>query len=130
MAHSFNRHVKICTEADLANAQRIAWKLYRPEPRQPTRTKTGYGGATLEDLAADSAMEIGLLPRLAREKFTQVGNAAGVGVARMLASTAERKLAREIAARCAYVELSTNPQFQKRFMKNIGFSSLAGERAS
>lgn len=36
MAHSFNRHVKICTEADLANAQRIAWKLYRPEPRQPT----------------------------------------------------------------------------------------------
>ena len=29
----------------------------------------------------DSAMEIGLLPRLAREKFAQVGNAAGVGVA-------------------------------------------------
>ncbi|MCB1819605.1 MAG: hypothetical protein H6961_11645 [Chromatiaceae bacterium] len=51
MAHSFNRHVKICTEADLANAQRIAWKLYRPEPRQPTRTKTGYGGATLEECA-------------------------------------------------------------------------------
>ncbi|MCB1545953.1 MAG: DUF4445 domain-containing protein [Methylobacteriaceae bacterium] len=78
----------------------------------------------------DSAMEIGLLPRLAREKFAQVGNAAGVGVARMLASTAERKLAREIAARCAYVELSTNPQFQKRFMKNIGFSGHREERAS
>ncbi|MCB1534279.1 MAG: DUF4445 domain-containing protein [Rhodoblastus sp.] len=78
----------------------------------------------------DSAMVIGLLPRLPRERFAQVGNAAGVGVTRMLASTAERELAREIAARCAYVELSTDPQFQKRFMKNIGFSSLAGERAS
>ena len=78
----------------------------------------------------DSAMEIGLLPRLPREKFAQVGNAAGVGVARMLASTAERRLARKIAARCAYVELSTNPQFQKRFMKNIGFSGHREERAS
>jgi uncharacterized 2Fe-2S/4Fe-4S cluster protein (DUF4445 family) len=71
-----------------------------------------------------------LLPRLPREKFAQVGNAAGVGVARMLASTEERRVAREIATRCAYVELSTNPQFQKRFMKNIGFSGFREERAS
>ncbi|MCB9997487.1 MAG: DUF4445 domain-containing protein [Methylobacteriaceae bacterium] len=78
----------------------------------------------------DSAMAIGLLPRLAREKFVQVGNAAGVGIARMLASTVERELAREIAARCAYVELSTDPQFQKRFMKNIRFSNFTEERAS
>ena len=78
----------------------------------------------------DSAMDIGLLPRLPREKFAQVGNAAGVGVARMLASTEERRVAREIATRCAYVELSTNPQFQKRFMKNIGFSGFREERAS
>lgn len=77
-----------------------------------------------------SAMDIGLLPRLPREKFAQVGNAAGVGVARMLASTEERRVAREIATRCAYVELSTNPQFQKRFMKNIGFSGFREERAS
>ena len=78
----------------------------------------------------DSAIDIGLLPGLSLEKFAQVGNAAGVGVARMLASTAERSLAREIAARCAYVELSTNPQFQRRFMKNIGFSGFREERAS
>lgn len=77
-----------------------------------------------------SAMDVGLLPRLSREKFAQVGNAAGVGIARMLASTAERDLAAAIAARCAYVELSTNPQFQKRFIGNIGFSSIGEERPS
>ncbi len=69
-----------------------------------------------------SAIAIGLLPPLPLERFAQVGNAAGVGVARMLASTAERARAKEIAARCRYVELSTHPQFQMRFMKNIGFA--------
>ncbi len=71
----------------------------------------------------DSAIVAGLLPRLDRHKFAQVGNAAGVGITRMLASTHERRLAAEIAARCAYVELSTNPNFQKRFIKNIGFEA-------
>lgn len=75
-----------------------------------------------------SAADIGLVPPLSREKFEQVGNAAGVGVARMLVSTRERDLARAIAARCAYVELSTNPGFQKRFMKNIGFEAARKER--
>jgi uncharacterized 2Fe-2S/4Fe-4S cluster protein (DUF4445 family) len=69
-----------------------------------------------------SAMAIGLLPPLPRERYVQVGNAAGVGVARMLASTAERARATEIAARCRYVELGALPQFQNRFMKNIGFA--------
>ena len=73
-----------------------------------------------------NAVAIGLLPPLPLERIAQVGNAAGVGVARMLASTAERARAAEIAARCRYVELNTHPQFQKRFMENIGFAEVAG----
>jgi uncharacterized 2Fe-2S/4Fe-4S cluster protein (DUF4445 family) len=69
-----------------------------------------------------SAIAIGLLPPLPLERYAQVGNAAGAGVARMLASTAERALATEIAARCRYVELGAQPQFQQRFLKNIGFA--------
>jgi uncharacterized 2Fe-2S/4Fe-4S cluster protein (DUF4445 family) len=69
-----------------------------------------------------NAIAIGLLPPLPLERYAQVGNAAGVGVARMLASTAERARAKEIAARCRYVELGALPQFQSRFMKNIGFA--------
>jgi len=68
---------------------------------------------------------IGLLPPLPLARYAQVGNAAGVGVARMLASTVERERAAAIAARCRYVELNTHPQFQKRFMNNIGFAEDA-----
>jgi len=69
-----------------------------------------------------SARAIGLFPPLAPERFARVGNAAGVGITWMLASRAERAAARELAARCSYVELSTRPEFQKRFMKSIGFA--------
>jgi uncharacterized 2Fe-2S/4Fe-4S cluster protein (DUF4445 family) len=72
-----------------------------------------------------NAIAIGLLPPLPLARYAQVGNAAGVGVARMLASTVERERAVAIAARCRYVELNTHPQFQKRFMKNIGFAEDA-----
>ena len=74
-----------------------------------------------------SALDIGLLPDIPHDRFSQVGNAAGVGITRMLASGAERTAARHLAARCAYVELSTRPQFQKRFMQNIGFKAVREE---
>jgi len=75
-----------------------------------------------------SAIAIGLLPPLPLERYAQVGNAAGVGVARMLASTAERALATDIVARCRYVELSARPHFQERFMRNIGFAQEIDEQ--
>ena len=69
-----------------------------------------------------SAVEIGLFPDIPRERIRAVGNAAGVGVARMLASIDERRAASDLARRCRYVELSSAPDFQKRFMHNIGFA--------
>jgi uncharacterized 2Fe-2S/4Fe-4S cluster protein (DUF4445 family) len=39
----------------------------------------------------------------------------------MLASKGARAHAAEIASRCRYVELSTRAEFQKTFMRNIGF---------
>ncbi len=77
-----------------------------------------------------SALRIGMLPDLARGRISQVGNAAGVGITRMLASRAERAAARELAARCRYLELSARPQFQKRFMRNIGFEAPREDRVS
>ena len=82
-------------------------------------------GAFGQFIDIDNAVAIGLLPPLPLERFAQVGNAAGVGVARMLASTAERERAAEIASRCRYVELNTHPQFQERFIANIGFAEAA-----
>ena len=55
------------------------------------------GGAAVESLVL--LREIGLLPDLPRERFTQVGNAAGLGVQQMLASRTRRERARERLAK-------------------------------
>lgn len=69
-----------------------------------------------------SGIAIGLFPDLPSERFAQVGNAAGLGIRRMVASRRARARARAIATRCRYVELSTRGEFQSRFMRNIGFN--------
>ncbi len=69
----------------------------------------------------DSGVAIGLFPDLPRERFHQVGNAAGVGIRRMLASTFARTRAKTLAEECRYLELSSRSDFQKVFLKHIGF---------
>ncbi len=86
-------------------------------------------GAFGKYIDISSAISIGLTPDLPREKFAQVGNAAGAGVTRMLASAAERAAAKDLARRCLYMELSTRAGFQKRFLNNIGFHA-AREKTS
>jgi uncharacterized 2Fe-2S/4Fe-4S cluster protein (DUF4445 family) len=71
----------------------------------------------------DSAVRIGMLPDLPRERFRQVGNAAGLGVRSMLASLDVRRQAAALARRCRTVELSTRQDFQPVFLRNIGFRS-------
>lgn len=120
------RAVQLAKSAVRTGVDLLLERMELTEDRIDRFILAGAFGAYID---LDSAMDVGLLPRLSREKFAQVGNAAGVGIARMLASRAERALASDIAARCEYVELSTNSQFQKRFMKNIGFSYSREERA-
>jgi len=71
----------------------------------------------------ESGISIGLFPDLPRERFRQVGNAAGVGIRRMLASVEARARAKELAATCRYIELSSRSDFQKVFLKHIGFQA-------
>ena len=74
-------------------------------------------------IAVDSGVATGLFPDLPRERFLQVGNAAGVGVRQMLSSRRARARATALAANCRYIELSTLAGFQKAFMKHIGFNA-------
>jgi uncharacterized 2Fe-2S/4Fe-4S cluster protein (DUF4445 family) len=67
-----------------------------------------------------SGIEIGLFPALPLERFSQVGNAAGVGVRMALVSAAVRERATVLAARCHHVELNSVPGFQKAFISRIG----------
>jgi uncharacterized 2Fe-2S/4Fe-4S cluster protein (DUF4445 family) len=66
-----------------------------------------------------SAIEIGMFPVLPLERFRQVGNAAGAGARQMLLSMKQRSLAKEIAKRVKYIELSTYPNFTNIFSKSL-----------
>lgn len=66
-----------------------------------------------------SAINIGLFPDLPPERFTQVGNAAGVGARMALISPAIRSRAAELATKCTHVELNSMPGFQKAFISRI-----------
>jgi uncharacterized 2Fe-2S/4Fe-4S cluster protein (DUF4445 family) len=62
-------------------------------------------------LDVDSALAVGMFPALPRERFQQVGNAAGVGAKMTLVSRRCRETAQSIAQRMEYIELTTHPRF-------------------
>jgi uncharacterized 2Fe-2S/4Fe-4S cluster protein (DUF4445 family) len=68
-----------------------------------------------------SAMRTGMFPTLPRERFKQVGNAAGVGARQMLVSLDKRREAEAIAGQIGYVELTTQAAFTPLFMQYLGF---------
>ena len=63
----------------------------------------------------DSAIAIELLPDLPRERFHQVGNAAGMGAKQALLSLIERERAHQLANEVEYIELTTDPRFSIQF---------------
>ncbi len=66
-------------------------------------------------LDVDSALAVGMFPPLPRERFVQVGNAAGIGAKLALVSRHCRRVAEEIARRVEYVELTTHPRFVEEY---------------
>jgi uncharacterized 2Fe-2S/4Fe-4S cluster protein (DUF4445 family) len=72
-------------------------------------------------LGVESSVEIGLLPRIPRERIRQVGNTAGVGAGLMLLSTVEREAAAALARSIGHVELSQQQGFRRRFARSQWF---------
>jgi uncharacterized 2Fe-2S/4Fe-4S cluster protein (DUF4445 family) len=60
-----------------------------------------------------STMAIAMLPRLPLDRFSEVGNAAGMDAKLALISRSQRARAGAIAGRVGYIELATWPQFAK-----------------
>ncbi|MBN1815079.1 MAG: DUF4445 domain-containing protein [Anaerolineae bacterium] len=72
-------------------------------------------------LDVDSAVAIGMFPPLPRERFVQVGNAAGMGAKMALVSRHCRQAAKEVARRVEYVELTTHPRFVEFYTAALMF---------
>ena len=69
----------------------------------------------------ESALRIGLLPRVALEKVHFVGNAAAIGAEMVLLSHECRELTTEIAGRIEYVETAGRADFQAVFTESLLF---------
>lgn len=81
-------------------------------------------GAFGSHLDLESAVTIGLLPRLPNARYRQVGNAAGVGAKMLLVSGSARARAREIAQRAQRVELKSYEGFNRLLARATRFPPL------
>jgi uncharacterized 2Fe-2S/4Fe-4S cluster protein (DUF4445 family) len=68
-----------------------------------------------------SAIRVGMLPSLPKERFRQVGNAAGRGAQHLLVSRERRTMAGDLARRVQYLELTTHGEFTNRFVAALSF---------
>jgi uncharacterized 2Fe-2S/4Fe-4S cluster protein (DUF4445 family) len=74
-------------------------------------------------ISIDSAVKIRLLPEIATQRITYVGNAAALGAQMALLSERERLRAFELAGRIEHVALATRPEFQEIFVDGMTFGS-------
>lgn len=75
-----------------------------------------------------SAISIGMLPPLPLQRFSQVGNAAGVGAKLGLISKTQRQMAVDIARRVNYVELTSYPGYPKVYANALRFAPATNWR--
>jgi uncharacterized 2Fe-2S/4Fe-4S cluster protein (DUF4445 family) len=72
-------------------------------------------------LDLQSGIDISMFPRLPKQRFTQVGNAAGAGARMALLSLAHRARAAQIARQVEYIELTAEKDFASVFAKALLF---------
>ena len=80
-------------------------------------------GAFGSYIRRESARDIGLLPGIALDKITPVGNAAGQGARAALLSQTRRAQALALPDLIEHVELSSRADFQSAFIEALSFSS-------
>ena len=70
----------------------------------------------------ESAVRVGMFPPLPRERFQQVGNAAGMGACDLLVSQAARAEASRLARQSAYLELTVHEGFQAAYLARMALT--------
>ena len=78
-------------------------------------------GAFGNHLRGQDVVALGLVPDVAPEKISFIGNAALSGAEAVLRSRHVRKKAERIARRMTYIELADRPDFQETFVEKMTF---------
>lgn len=69
----------------------------------------------------ESAMKIGMLPRIEKDKLHSIGNTALAGAAMMALDPEKRSVVRHLTHDCGYIELSGRSDFAAAFTENMSF---------
>lgn len=69
----------------------------------------------------ESAMKIGMLPRIEKDKLHSIGNTALAGAAMMALDPEKRGAVRQLTHDCSYIELSGRADFAAAFAENMSF---------
>ena len=72
-----------------------------------------------------TAMDIGMLPRLAPERYQQVGNAAGLGAQMILGHMGQRHRAAALPGLARYLELTIKPEFSRLMTRSLSLPPLS-----
>ena len=119
----------VITEADIENLKRAKAAIYSATAILVKHMHLDMGGLKKIFIAGgfgtsldiDSAIKIGLLPDLKRERFIFVGNSALAGARHMLLSEQAEKLSADIARKVTYFELSVDPGYMDEYMAALFF---------
>ncbi len=90
--------------------------------------QVAIAGAFGAYIRIESAIAIGLLPDLSRERFEQIGDAAGLGARLATVSYPLRARASQLARRVQNVEMAGTPRFQRCFARQINFTQRDKEQ--
>ncbi len=69
----------------------------------------------------ESAVTIGVLPKINLEKILSAGNTAGAGVSMVLTSDEERRLAENLPSRIQHVDLAARENFHDTYLATMAF---------
>ena len=78
-------------------------------------------GAFGSNIDIASAITVGLLPKVEREKVRFIFNSSGLGACMALASADFYRATEQTMSRMEYIELSSLKDFQKRFIRSMLF---------
>jgi uncharacterized 2Fe-2S/4Fe-4S cluster protein (DUF4445 family) len=106
------REVQLAKAALATGAELLLKRL----GRAPDRVILAGGFGSYIDI--ESAIGIGLLPDLSRERIEVAGNAAGLGACMVAASLAERSRAERIARATLHIPLPDEPEFQDLLLRH------------
>jgi uncharacterized 2Fe-2S/4Fe-4S cluster protein (DUF4445 family) len=117
------------THADIRHLQ-----LAKGSIRAAIATLMRIAGASEDDLSeillagafgnyirVESAIRIGLIPAVARERVVSIGNAAGAGARLALLCEREMDAARALARKAEHVELAVSADYQMELMERMMF---------